>query len=181
MGLPAASGWTPVLAEGTQVPARGVGFEVGAHARLARLRALTLSAGATLLTGRGSVESERSASGPSVSLSRTVSTRLIAVAPQLSLNFGHRLGWSYVSGGLGRARVRSETSVPAGPGVASEVQGQWSGARNVGGGARWFLSDRLGVAFDLRWHQLAAVSRTLVRPAAPRATVFTAGVGVSFQ
>ena len=38
----------------------------------------------------------------------TITTRFTSFAPQLSFNFGRDEGWSYISGGIGSARITSE-------------------------------------------------------------------------
>jgi hypothetical protein len=40
---------------------------------------------------------------------------------------------------------------------------------NLGGGARWFVSDHFAVGFDIRWHHLSGTA------------LFSAGAGVSVR
>lgn len=182
-GLPTAEGWTPAVPTGAEVPSRSLGFEFGGHVRLVRLGAITLGVGASLLRAEGTLTPDPPAEGttPPPVLPPEVSTRFTSLAPQLALNFGRKLGWSYVSAGLGRARVRSEASVAATPTSPVLVESDWTRVLNFGGGARWFINDHFGVNFDLRWHQLAATSGAATHPAAPRQTMLVLGVGVSFQ
>ncbi|MCA1586226.1 MAG: outer membrane beta-barrel protein [Acidobacteria bacterium] len=182
VGLPTSAGWTPLVPTGTEVPSRALGFEVGAHLRVARVGPISVGIGAAYLTARGTATPAppEPTTTPPTPLP-DVSTRLTTIAPQLSLNFGRRLGWSYLSVGLGQGRVRSEASGPASPATPPMVDREWSRTLNYGAGARWFITDRFGVGFDLRWHQLAAVSAAPSTPAAPRQTMFTAGVGISLQ
>jgi hypothetical protein len=49
---------------------------------------------------------------------------------------------------------------------------------NYGGGARWFVTDHLGVGFDLRWHKVSLVPASSTHPGAPRASLFVVGAGV---
>jgi hypothetical protein len=179
VGLPTAPGWTPSVSIDAEVPSRALGLEVGAHVRLLGAGSFTLGAGLSLATGRGSAAA--AAAAGAATAPPEVSTRLTSLAPQVSLNFGRRLGWSYLSVGLGWARVRSEASVPAAPGVPAVIDRDRSRAVNVGGGARWFVNDHLGVGFDVRWHQLAPIGATASRPAAPRETLFVLGAGISVQ
>ncbi len=105
VGLPTAVGWVPVVPEGTEVPARSLGLEVGAHVYVARLGPMTLGVGATYLTARKSSVPPEIAEGPTPPPPGTipeVTTRMSSLAPQVSLNFGHANGWSYISVGLGR-------------------------------------------------------------------------------
>ena len=74
--------------------------------------------------------------------------------------------WDEASGG-----VLSPTTADAG----------WGGAINFGGGARWFIGEHLGVGFDARWHKLGSRDATATTVAAPRATLFHIGVGISIH
>jgi hypothetical protein len=181
-GLPTEIGWVPVVPEGTEVPARSLGLEVGAHVYLARLGPVTLGVGATYLTARKTTVPPEIAEGPTPPPPRTipeVTTRMASFAPQVSANFGHANGWSYISVGLGRSNVESEAAlVPPGATVFQPLESGWTMTLNYGGGARWFITDHVGFGFDLRWHSLSSVPRTATHPGAPRATLLTAGVGV---
>jgi hypothetical protein len=75
-----------------------------------------------------------------------VTTTFSAVDPQLSFNFGTSDGWSYLSGGVGAARVNVDPT-----GLSESVR-----TFNWGGGARWFLSPHVGIGFDIRVRHLAA-------------------------
>jgi hypothetical protein len=107
-----------------------------------------------------------------------VATAVRAMTPQFSMNFGHRMGWSYVSTGYGMAQITSEAAA-IGTVPASTTDSGWTPAVSFGGGARWFLRERLGVGFDLRWHRLPA--REVAGGSAPSQMLFVLGVGVSFQ
>jgi hypothetical protein len=107
-----------------------------------------------------------------------VKTRVQAFAPQASVNFGRRLGWSYLSLGFGAAKVSSAASA-LGTLPAASVDSGWAPAFNVGGGARWFIRDRFGASFDLRWHRLS--SREIEDVAAPSTTFFVLGAGITIQ
>jgi hypothetical protein len=176
-GLPSEAGWTPVIPSGTEAPGRGLGFELGAHVYVWRWRALALGVGATWLTARSTatpaeVEGDTT-TAPTIP---EVTTRITTFAPQLSLNFGHSLGWSYLSAGLGRSNVESEATLAGSvftPRMSDGVK-----TLNYGGGARWFLNDHLGVGFDVRWHNLSLVSASATHPGAPRASLIAAGAGI---
>jgi hypothetical protein len=180
-GLPAEPGWTPLLPAATVVPSRGLGFEVGAHVNLLRRRSIALGVGATWLKARGSTSPpgvSESATSSTAQTNPDVTTRVTAFAPQVSLNFGHSLGWSYLSVGLGRSRTESEASLAGGTTTFRPSDSGWVKTLNYGGGARWFLTDRLGVGFDLRWHKVGLVPASAAHPGAGRASLFVAGVGI---
>ena len=172
-GLPTTEGWTPVLPAGTDVPSRGFGLEGGAHLYFAKWGPATLGAGASFSMARGT------ATAVTVG-TPDVKTRATTLAPQLSFNFGHQLGWSYLSAGYGGAQVTSESSAIATTPAAMAESG-WVGAVNIGGGARWFITEHLGVGFDARWHRLSSRDATATSLAAPRTTLFHLAVGFSLQ
>jgi hypothetical protein len=172
-GLPSAEGWTPIVPSGTVVPSRGLGVGAGAHVYFGFGRAVTLGVGASysLVEGKSTPEAETAP---------VVTTRATTLAPQVSFNFGHGLGWSYLSLGYGRASITSE-SEPVGSLPAAREESGWTGAINFGGGARWFIAEHFGVGFDARWHRLSARDATATTLPAPRATFFNLAIGVSIR
>lgn len=179
-GLPSEAGWTPEVPNGTVVPSRGFGLEFGAHLNVLRVRSLALGVGATWLVARGSTSSP----GPTDSTPEpppvpAMTTRVTAFAPQVSLNFGHALGWSYVSAGLGRSRTESEATLAGTTFIPQDSD--WVKTLNYGGGARWFLNDHVGVGFDVRWHKTSLVAASATHPGAPRASLLVAGAGLVFK
>lgn len=180
-GLPAAPGWTPLVPAGTELPSRALGLEMGAHVYAVRVRRLALGLGATWLLARGTTTPPTPAgTTPAAIANPEVTTRLSSVAPQVSLNFGHALGWSYLSAGLGRTRVASEAAGSTSIQWTPRESG-WTKTLNFGGGARWFINDHLGVGFDLRWHKVSIVPASGTHPGAPRASLVSAGVGISLK
>ena len=175
-GLPAEGGWTPPVPAGTTAPTRGWGADVGAHVYVLRFRGGAVGVGATWLTARGSAAPEAAPGTTAPASGPALRTRVTAMAPQISINFGHMLGWSYLSAGLGRTRVRSEVTGPGVLPAALEAEGVKT--LNFGGGARWFLNDHLGVGFDVRWHKLSLVPASGTHPGAPRASLLVAGAGI---
>jgi hypothetical protein len=102
------------------------------------------------------------------------------VTPQLSINFGHKLGWSYLSAGLGRTRVESGAdAVGATPEVV--IPAAWNQALNFGGGARWFMKRRLGAGFDVRFVKLGSRGASATLPSARRTQMITLSAGISIQ
>ena len=168
VSLPSSAGWTPpALPATTLVPSRGFGGEVGAHVIFGPGRHRRLGLGASGLFGQGRTTGTNGAP--------TVTTRLTLIAPHVSANFGHRLGWSYLSGGAGVAKVSSE----AAGGTADP--GGFGTVFHYGGGARWFLNERLAVTFDLRFWALTPRAATGERPRAAANTRIVFGAGVSLR
>lgn len=169
----------PTIAEtldvnSTELPTRGLGAVVGAHVYPVRSRKFALGLGGELLLRARASRTvppavEDGPEGP------TVVTRLTALSPQVSLNFGRRAGWSYLSGGVGWASFTSELEDTPFEDPESRPR-----AINYGGGARWFARKHLAFSFDLRFYAVGPQETTTSRPAFPRMTVmvFSAGIGV---
>jgi len=165
--LPNGTGWTPPLSSGALVPGRGFGVEAGAHALVGPGRHRRLGVGVSGLLAQGR------ATG--LDPAPTVTTRFTAAAPHASMNFGHAQGWSYLSLGVGLAKVTSEleggTPDPAG----------WGTVIHYGFGARWFLRQRVALSLDLRFWALTPRSATDTRPSSPATTRVAIGGGLAFR
>jgi hypothetical protein len=163
--LPTGEGWVPPLSTGTAVPGRGFGGEGGVHLLVGpgRHRRLSVGVSGVVLQGRAS-----GTSGPEVT------TRLLVGAPHVAMNFGHRLGWSYLSIGTGSAAVRSNA-----PDVADDSSGSGL-VIHYGGGARWFVRRRLAASLDLRFWALTPRPASFARSKAAATTrvVVSAGIAV---
>jgi hypothetical protein len=173
--LPTGVGWTPVLPTGSLVPSRGLGLDLGAHVYAGRVGSARIGIGGNLLIARGS-----SLPGELATNVTEVRTSFTALAPQLSFNFGHRLGWSYLSGGAGPAKVGSTVTLVT-TAAATTVHAPWGLAINYGGGARWFIKDRVAAGFDLRWYRLGTREAIGARPEAPGTTKLVINAGLSFR
>ena len=103
------------------------------------------------------------------------SKKFTAIAPQISLNFGGRNGWSYLSGGLGTSRLSLFARND------EEPDQRRSTTVNYGGGARWFASEHLAFSLDLRFYDVSPLEPTDTEPGAPRMTVMVFSVGASFK
>ncbi|MEW6321551.1 MAG: hypothetical protein AB1635_10735 [Acidobacteriota bacterium] len=182
VGLPTAEGWTPGVPSGAVVPARGLGFDISGHVLFVRSRVVSLGGGMAFVHGRGTGAPPEVSDGtprPAVVIP-DVTTRMTVLAPFVSLNFGHRMGWSYLSAGPLTATVVSEATI----GGQSPIRGgpeDRSRGFHFGGGARWFLNDRVGVTFDLRWHQLSSRGPAGAFPGARRQRMLVAGAGLSVR
>lgn len=156
------------------LPTRGLGLVVGGHLYPVRTRGFALGLGGELLLrARGSrTVPPATATGPD---GPTVVTRMTALSPQISLNFGKRDGWSYLSGGLGWASFTSEFETR--PLEDPETRPR---TINYGGGARWFVAPHLAFSLDLRFYAIRPQEATARRPAAfPRMTVMVFSAGIS--
>lgn len=167
ISLPTAIGWAPIVTSAEAlVPDRGLGVDAGAHLLVGPGRFRRLSVGATGLVAEGRATGEGAL---------TVATRILALAPHAAVNFGHRDGWSYLSGGVGTASVRSTE------GGVADAPATWGLAFHYGGGARWFVREHLAVSLDLRFWALTPRPATTTRPGGAATTRVAFGAGVSFR
>ena len=184
VGLPTAEGWVPAVSADTEIPGRAWGVSGGATIYPLRLGIFTFGFGATLSTARGKSESLTITTGSGATATTRVTpivrTGVVHVIPQVSMNFGHKLGWSYLSAGVGRTRVDSSADA-AGTTPQSIVPAAWNQALNFGGGARWFMKPRLGAGFDVRFIKLGSRGATAVLPSARRTQMITFSAGISIQ
>jgi hypothetical protein len=153
----------------TEIPGRAWGVSGAATVYPFRLGIVTFGFGAAVSTAKGKG-----------ALTPVIRTGVVHVIPQLSINFGHRLGWSYLSAGVGRTRVDSGADATAtNPQII--VPAAWNQALNFGGGARWFMKPRLGAGFDVRFIKLGSRGATATLPSARRTQMITFSAGISIQ
>lgn len=169
----------PPVAQALQVstdtlPTRGLGLSAGAHWYPLRRGRVTFGVGGELVLARSSRTAEETGTAGA---RPTVTTRFSAVSPHVSLNFGTNDGWSYISGGIGRAGLTTGSdALPAFAGAAERVR-----ATHYGGGARWFTGPRLAFTFDVRFYTLDAREATAARPGYPRNRFTVISVGASLR
>lgn len=186
VGLPQAEGWVPVVSVDTVLPGRAWGVMAGATVYPVRFGIMTLGVGASLTTAKGKSDPLEVVTGTGATATTSpattpiVRTGITNLSPQLSINFGHKLGWSYLSAGLGRSKVTgSADAVGTTPGKV--VPDSWNSALNFGGGAKWFMKPHLGAGFDVRFVKLASRSPTATLPSARRTQMWSISVGISIQ
>ena len=170
--VPTDAGFYPPLAS-TFVPSRGFGVDVGAQIYLFSLGLARIGFGANFVAVRSTaiapVATTNDTSITAAGQRLTLNMQLIV--PQVSVNFGSRDGWSYLSAGAGTVSVTTEAEdIMPGRQESGRLR-----AVNFGGGARWFISSRLAFGFDLRAHRIAAGSGT------PKASVFAVSAGLSIR
>ena len=188
VGLPQAEGWVPEVPDTTELPGRNWGYGFGGTVYPFKLGIFTFGFGASYLTGKGA--------GPSTLTTVTgtgnaatevttdiayVETGMTSVVPQVSINFGKRNGWSYLSAGIGRSKVTSQLIDPRATVAPVVVPAAWNQAMNFGGGARWFMKPHIGAGFDVRFIKLSSRSPTDALPSAKRTQVWNISAGISIQ
>jgi hypothetical protein len=185
-GLPSTAGWVPEVPTNTPIPNRGFGASIGGHFYPLRLGIFTFGLGASIIVaqGRGNPTEVVTASGSSSASTSiplpVVTTKTTSLVPQLSMNFGHRFGWSYLSAGYGPTRIDS-TAAAVGTTPAVSAPDRWNPALNFGGGARWFMKRHFGAGFDLRFVKLSSRAATDKAAFAKRTQIVNLLVGVSVQ
>jgi hypothetical protein len=185
VGLPTAEGWIPVPVIGdTPLPGRGFGVSGAATAYPFRLGIMTFGFGAALAAGKGTGEALTITTGSGddeITVATPVfRTQALHVVPQISINFGHKLGWSYLSAGVGTTRISASADATADlPAVV--LPETWNQALNFGGGARWFMKRRFGAGFDVRFIKLGSRAASGDIPAARRTQMITFSAGITLQ
>jgi hypothetical protein len=158
----------------TDLPSRGLGGVAGVHLYPLRGRKMSLGIGAEGLIARSRAQQEDATTG--APLGEPIEQRLISISPQLSLNFGHREGWSYLSAGMGR--VSFETFQGALP--PSELPPTKS-TINMGGGARWFFTSHVAFTFDVRFYLTRPEAASALFPGRQRARLMVLSAGLGFK
>jgi hypothetical protein len=158
------------------LPGRGCGFVLGAHVYPLRMGAATLGLGGEITRARASKTLEPFEDGGPAG--PTVRTRFESISPQVSLNFGAREGWSYISAGIGWTRLSTEREDLVAPPL-DEVPRMRT--INYGGGARWFARPHLAFAIDLRFYNLGAQAPTDARPGLPAGRRLVLSAGAAFK
>jgi hypothetical protein len=175
------------------VPTRGLGFVAGGHVYPFRMGRITLGVGGEIFFSRGrkSIKVKSTDDPPKEIDGPTVGAWFDGFTPQVSLNFGRRAGWSYVSIGTGWTKYRTEivetpttgTIVGPTPPVNPVTPPETDKVRtlNYGGGARWFFKTHLAFCFDIRYWTVNPQVEAETHPALPRKRLVMASAGVSFR
>jgi hypothetical protein len=156
-----------------ELPNRAFGTVTGVHLYPFRGRSIALGLGGEMIytRGRNVTESEAEDFPPTI-----VNQRLFGLSGQLSLNFGHRDGWSYLTGGMGPlsfGTYRNDTAP-----VESAPK---SMTINYGGGARWFAWRHVAFAVDIRFYQTRPEVQTVFYPSRGRSSLRVMSAGISIR
>lgn len=155
------------------LPGRGLGLVVGGHVYPVRARSLALGIGAEVMvrSRAGKTIGPAIEDGPD---GPTIVTRMTSISPQVSLNFGRRNGYSYLTAGYGLGSFTTE--LEESPVGDAETRPK---IMNYGAGARWFLRKHLAFALDLRFYKIGAQEAAVERPAYPASTTMMFSAGIS--
>jgi len=180
---------TELGVEPGNLPTRSFGLVGGAHVYALRGRKVALGFGGTLLVGGGSktlepvastgtTTAETTTTTTSADATPTVRRHFRSITPEISFNFGHRNGWSYISGGFfGQSRLYLDRADAPATDVPSRK------TLTYGAGARWFTNNHIAFAVDIRWYsvaeQPASAASNVVKE--PRTTLMVLSGGISIK
>jgi hypothetical protein len=157
------------------LPSRSFGLIGGVQVYPVHAGKITFGFGGHVLMARGSRTLDaKDAPAGTVDLP-TVRRHFSAIAPEVSLNFGHRSGWSYISGGIGRARLYLDRA------DAPAVNPPGRQTIHYGAGARWFNTHHLAFAVDVRWYSVAEQPAAPGLVYQPRTTLLVLSGGISIK
>jgi hypothetical protein len=154
-----------------ELPARGWGGVAAANLYLIRLPALTIGAAAEGVLARGT----RTNTDLDGTVTSTVTRRLDGISGTVTLNFGHRDGFSYLAVGMGPMLFDARRELMEGPTAAREM------TLNFGGGARWFNSPHFAFGFDVRLYETKPENPTVTSPGRERRRLLVLSAGVSIR
>lgn len=161
----------PVLSI-SELPGAGLGGRIGAHVYVFTYQKVTVGVGGEVMFGTSSSTPAEGTTGLV-----SVDERLRVLSVPVSVNFGSGHGWSFLSGGIGRAQWSLR---PAGQ-AETPADTESLPTFNYGGGARWFAKKHLAFSLDVRIYEVQAGSSFDGRPGSPRIRLFTVGAGLSLK
>jgi len=175
----AGLGQDPITAAGIQVdptllPNRGLGAASGLHVYVFRRSSLALGLGVEGILARGHAQQKDETTD--LPIGPPITQRLLGFSPQVSLNFGRRQGWSYVSAGLGPLSFSTYQGLtkPIDPPPIKKTI-------NFGFGARWFNTQHLAFCVDMRFYLTRPENATESYPARERSRLLVLSAGVGFK
>jgi len=155
------------------LPSRGLGFVVGATVYPIRKSKVALGIGGEMLLARASAAASAVETGPELP---AIERRLRSFSAQVSLNFGHRDGWSYLTGGMGPLLFENYT------GTTSPAEAPPTNATiNLGGGARWFMKRHLALNLDVRFYLTRPEPAIGTIPGRARQRLLVLSAGISLR
>jgi opacity protein-like surface antigen len=158
----------------SELPKTVRGFDIGAHVYPLRGK-VTVGIGASLLMLGGTQTPGAPEDGAVDAPLTPGEFRVRGIVPQLSLNFGSSLGWSYLGAGLGFSQLkagRAESDLAYSPQLLT---------LNIGGGARWFVSERVAFTLDGRYYRISAQDLEADYVGNPLVTMFVLSAGLGFK
>lgn len=165
-----------------EMPGLGLGLSGGAHVYLPKVLGIVFGVGGEALISRSSFQppdpvTDATTGKVTRSTLRPVTETFRSISPQLSLNFGHGNGWSYLSVGLGR----SQWSIVLDGREAGPIDEEIFHTINYGGGARWFMKKHLAFSLDVRFHEIDNSTPVPGLSGSPHTLLLIIGAGISVR
>ena len=158
------------------LPAWGPGFNLGAYVYPLRSKNISVGVGASYQWVRATSTPEiPDGAAADYDPGPAVTTKFVSVSPTLTLNFGHRRGWSYLSGGLGPSTLTVSRD------DFDEEAGESQSTLSYGGGGRWFVKPHLAFSWDLRIYNIPVQEPSELSAGHPSGHMIALNIGVSFQ
>ena len=157
-----------------ELPGPGLGLSAAVHFYLPKIAGVTVGLGGEAIIARSGASPPDSGVGTGPTL-RAVTETFKELSPQLSLNFGHGRGWSYLSVGIGRSLW---SIVPEGQ-APFPVDEEPIRTINYGGGARWFVKKHLAFSLDVRLYEIDGGTPSFGFDGSPRTLLLVIGAGIS--
>jgi hypothetical protein len=155
-----------------QMKSKAFGVQLGAHVYPWRGKAMALGVGGEAALVSNSFETVDTTT---LKPTGTIYNRnLEAYSVNVSLNFGKKNGWSYLTAGYGPVTFASYLSTLTRDDISDK-------GLNYGAGARWFKYDHLAFTVDLRFYATPPANATLNTAPRLRNTVFVMSAGVSIK
>lgn len=153
------------------LPRRGIGLVGGLHLYPLRRGQFAFGVGGELLLIRAQRQ-EKDAQGMPVGIA--IRRRFESLSGQISLNFGHRNGWSYLSAGMGPLNFDTYLDGDVPDGLRTPTL-------NYGAGARWFNSDHAAFSVDMRFYATSPANPTLIVGERERQTILVLSAGIAIK
>jgi hypothetical protein len=142
---------TSLGVETGNLPTRSFGLVGGGQVYVLRGKKISLGLGGTVLFAGGKKTLEVTAGNPTES--PTVRRYFRSMTPEISLNFGHKNGWSYISGGFfGQSRLYVDREDD--PATDAPLRKTLT----YGAGAKWFTTKHIAFSVDVRWYSVAEMA-----------------------
>jgi hypothetical protein len=154
------------------LPGRALGGAVGVTFYPIRKTGFAIGVGGEGILARGRSQPV-DANGTPVGFE--IERRVQSLAGQLSFNFGHRDGWSYLSAGMGPLLFETFAGPPPPETPPRKM------TPNYGGGARWFVSRHVAFCFDARFYDTKPLPTTPTSAGRERNRLFILSVGVAMK
>jgi hypothetical protein len=154
-----------------ELAGRGLGLVGGLHFYPVRGTGFALGFGGEFMLAGATHQTTDAFGNPTAP---EVDRRFRSLSGQISLNFGKRNGWSYISAGMGPVTFDTYLAKTLPDGLRPLTI-------NYGGGARWFNYDHLAFSLDLRFYLTKPALATLVVGTRDRQTVMAISAGISIK